>query len=382
MYSLNDKQIDFILNDISARGVKTEDLQYNLLDHICCIIENELEENGDFEQFYRRTISAFYKKELKELEDETQLLLTFKNYYTMKKTMFISGAIATIGFILGSFFKIMHWPGASPMFLLGMVSASFVFLPLMFTLKLRETKSTQDKFIIASGTVVAILFCLASLFRVMHWPGGGTMWLSTLGLFFFVFLPLYFFNGIRNPETKVNTITSSVMMILIAGSLFLLTSLRGRYITEYDVYSYLNSQDLVKFSQKDFYKNSKFLSNQTLISINTKCEQLKAILIDEEIGTAALNENMDEGNLRFRERSVKNTFFNNNVALGLLNGLRKEVTEYNSMRGTSIKIPTEHSVLDMQEVEYNNVTNLWMLNNLTLIQLECVNAGRQLVAEK
>ena len=44
MYALSDQQIDFILNDIKIRGVETEDLQLNLLDHICCIIECELEQ--------------------------------------------------------------------------------------------------------------------------------------------------------------------------------------------------------------------------------------------------------------------------------------------------------------------------------------------------
>ena len=78
MYKLKDQHIDFILNDISARGVTIEDLQYNLLDHICCIIENNLEENGDFENFYQRTVQSFFKKDLKEIEDETISLIIFK----------------------------------------------------------------------------------------------------------------------------------------------------------------------------------------------------------------------------------------------------------------------------------------------------------------
>lgn len=64
MYQLSDKQIDHILNDIGARGVEMESLQQNLLDHICCIIENNLEENGDFESFYKKTIQTFYKDAL------------------------------------------------------------------------------------------------------------------------------------------------------------------------------------------------------------------------------------------------------------------------------------------------------------------------------
>ncbi len=46
MYSLNEQQLDFILADVKARGVRLEGLQYELLDHICVIIEQRLEKRG------------------------------------------------------------------------------------------------------------------------------------------------------------------------------------------------------------------------------------------------------------------------------------------------------------------------------------------------
>ncbi len=67
MYLITDKQIDFILDDIRARGIGMEELQNDLLDHICCIIEQKLEANGDFEQCYSETICLFFKKELREI---------------------------------------------------------------------------------------------------------------------------------------------------------------------------------------------------------------------------------------------------------------------------------------------------------------------------
>ena len=41
-------------------------------------------------------------------------------------------------FIIGSFFKFMHWPGASATILLGMAIGAFVFLPLLFLFKKKE----------------------------------------------------------------------------------------------------------------------------------------------------------------------------------------------------------------------------------------------------
>lgn len=69
MYSLNEQQIDFILGDINARGIRLESLQYDLLDHICVIIEQQLEKEEDFEQCYEATISTFYRQELREIEE-------------------------------------------------------------------------------------------------------------------------------------------------------------------------------------------------------------------------------------------------------------------------------------------------------------------------
>src|ERR1700740_3220546 len=100
MSRLSDEQIDFILNDIGARGVEMESLQQNLLDHICCIIEQDLEPDGDFEAFYASTIKTFYKYELWEIEEETIHVLTFKNYYTMKKAMIVSGTFSVVTFII------------------------------------------------------------------------------------------------------------------------------------------------------------------------------------------------------------------------------------------------------------------------------------------
>jgi hypothetical protein len=220
MYTLKDSQIDFILNDLSARGIKTEDLQYNLLDHICCIIENELGENEDFGQFYQKVISRFFKKELSELEEETQLLLTFKHYYTMKKIMFVSGFSSAIIMLTGSFFKVMHWPGASFLLLLGVLFFSLLFLPLLFTLILKEKKEGRQKGIVLFGLIVSIGLITGALFKMFHWPGATLIGMTSLAVLILLYVPFYLITGIRNPETKVNTAITSIL--IIAGCAFLL----------------------------------------------------------------------------------------------------------------------------------------------------------------
>src|SRR3954470_12284725 len=109
MYCITDQQVEYILNDIRRNGVEMEDLQLNLLDHVCCIIEQNLEKDGDFEGFYHKAIQQFYKRDLREIEEETINLLTFKNFYKMKKIMIVSGVFSVGAFVIGSVFKMMFW---------------------------------------------------------------------------------------------------------------------------------------------------------------------------------------------------------------------------------------------------------------------------------
>jgi hypothetical protein len=227
VYELSKDQVDFILEDVRRNGIKTEELQLSLLDHICCVIENEMSPDKNFDDYYRSVLPRFFKKELKEIQEETDLLLTFKHYYAMKKVMLRSGMFSAITFAIGAIFKIMHWPGASVLLQLAIISISFIFLPIFFLIKSKEVKAVQEKFIIGFGVVFGILFCISTLFKIMHWPGASFMWLLALGVLFFLFLPVFFFSGIRNPETKMNTILSSIMVLIAGGLLFTLTAIYG-----------------------------------------------------------------------------------------------------------------------------------------------------------
>jgi len=225
MYCLNDQQVEYILDDIRRNGIELEDLQLNLLDHICCIVEQGLKEEDDFERFYHETIKQFYTRDLREIEDETIYLLTFKNYYTMKKIMMASGALSVFAFITGSFFKIMHWPGTAAMLVLGITILSLIFLPLMAIIKIRERTTLRDKLVVMIGALVGVLYTMSTLFAIEHWAGRTVLWLSTVCVSMFVLIPVYFFTGIRKPETKANTIVTSILLVGATCLLFTMINL-------------------------------------------------------------------------------------------------------------------------------------------------------------
>ena len=371
MYQLTDKQIDFILDDIRARGVKLDSLQQSLLDHVCCIIEQNLEANGDFESYYRNTIQLFYKKELAEIEEETLLLLQFKHYYTMKRIMLISGSLGVAGFIIGSFLKIMHWPGAAVIFFAAVLLISLVFLPLVFVLKVKEEKSPQIQFTLAAGTLVAILYCLSALFKIMYWPYANMMWYTSLAIALLVFIPGFLFSGLRNPETKVNSLVVSILLVVVFGIQLLLTNLHPNSPTK--SFAFIQGEvllDKMVHQASDSALKQDSPAVHMLNQIFQLCQETKGLLLQTAIGTTTVPE-LDQTSEEtiIPDLKLGPDFRDGGKGLELMLRLRQKVKEYNNLQDVAHQIPIKNSILDMDIHELNHANNLMLLTNLTETQL-------------
>ena len=290
MYKLSEEQTEFISADIKKRGIEMNDLHDNILDHACCMIENNLEENGDFGKFYSNTIVKFYKNELWEIEEETISLLMFKNYYIMKKAMLISGFISSVLVMTGILFKFMHWPGASALLVFGIGSSSLIFLPLLLILKVKENKQVKNRLIILIGMISAITLSLGILFKIMHWPGANMLGISSIVCLVGLFLPIYFTTGIRNPETKTNTIIISLIICL--GSGLFLALVNSRPSATIAEKSYYSNQQMQKLSElntvltvKDTNERNSTDKIKIVTSLYIKIEKLKLDLFNRSENT-------------------------------------------------------------------------------------------------
>lgn len=260
MYRIQDNEVDFILDDLKRQGIQTEDLLFNLLDHICCIIEFEKPENEDFFSFYKRVLPRFFKKEIKEIQQETDDLLTFKHFYAMKKTLNITGISSAVLTITGAIFKIMHWPGASIAIQLGGILFALVFLPLMIVLKFRDEAKTIDKIVLSFGFLIAMFAFTGVLFKLMHWPFANILMIGGSAAFIFVYVPLYFITRVRRPELRFNTIINSVLMMACGGLMFALMNLGFSK----------NYENLLDDSRATFSSNMTSLTNDGELDANSK----------------------------------------------------------------------------------------------------------------
>ena len=380
MYCLNEKQIDFILDDIRRNGVELEDLQSNLLDHICCIIEQELEENGDFEQFYFSTIKKFYKNELREIEEETISLLTFKNYYVMKKTMLVSGVISASLLTLGIILKFLHMPGAAVGIVLGIGGMSFVFLPLLFLLKIKEQKETKNKVLIGLGTFAGILMTLGILFKIMFWPGANMMALTSLLILLFVFLPVYFFTGFRNPETKVNTVVSSILILTGCGLFLTLvrspagSKLMGIQMTK----DYLLNEKILENEKRLLMQsaaaNSLVLQNKPEVkNLNQLCEDIKQKIVFFEVGTNTIGEDFESKDIWLGDGRVDKYMNEDQGMQQKITALRDYVKNYNAnyvAKAGGKLMPLHSNVIDMYQLRSTEALNGIIQLQMCILQNE------------
>lgn len=375
MVRVSDEQVDFILQEIEARGVTIEDLQWNLLDHMCCIIENEMSETDNFDQFFQELLPRFFNDNLREIQEETELLLTFKHFYAMKKTVNISGLLAAIFTLLGSVFKVMHWPGAGVSFVLGIAIFSLIFLPLMIALKFRDEGSKTDKLVLSFGFLVGIVTSLGFLFKMMHWPGANIMMLSGLVSFTFVYVPIYFFSRVRRPDLRFNTTVNSVLMMACGGLLFAMYNLG--YSTKVEE----STQQAYRLLNEEADK----MNHSRIVSVNARDVndlQKQIILLDEQISGFKADIMMSSGQLtrqEFQQMSEDEAYGKlpkEEAMARILNAsLRSKwdtickLTEQINGRLKSAYPAQKDLVFEISSIDLKSNTTKIALQNLTLIQM-------------
>lgn len=209
MRELSEQQIALISAYIRQHGVAQEDLHDDLLDHVCTSIEYKMNEGDHFETAFAETIKLFGPGGLKQVQQQTFELLTEINE-TMKKVAFVFGLTSAFLLLAGTIFKLLHWPGAGIMIVLGGGVLSLFYLPTLLFYKLKETKS-KDALQHVSGFVGLGLTAIGVTFKIMHWPGASILMLSGIAILGFLYLPIYFYKQYRHSSNKPVTLSASLV---------------------------------------------------------------------------------------------------------------------------------------------------------------------------
>ena len=80
-------QIDLIQAHVEQSGLTIATLRDDVLDHLCCVVEEKLKKGKDFDRAFREALIELAPDGLAEIEHETVFLLNANKIILMKKLM-------------------------------------------------------------------------------------------------------------------------------------------------------------------------------------------------------------------------------------------------------------------------------------------------------
>lgn len=103
---LTNEHIDYILWDLKARGLTQASLQEEVLDHICCAIEEKMAVGSLFITAYKDAVEAFGPNGFETLQIQSEKSINQKSMHMLKATLLTS--LMIIGFMAS--YALFHKP--------------------------------------------------------------------------------------------------------------------------------------------------------------------------------------------------------------------------------------------------------------------------------
>jgi len=220
--SLHD--IDRISNDIRKQEITVSHLLDELIDHVCCDVENEMQYGLNFHEAYLLVKERMGNRRLKEIQEETLYAVDTK-YRQMKKTMKFSGIAGTVLLAFAAMFKIMHLAGAGLLLSLGGITLAFVFVPSALVILWKETHSGKRLFLFISAFFAGMFFIMGAMFKIQHWEGAAIVLILAAICGSLLFIPALLASKLREQD---NTSKRLVYFIGAAGLLCYITGMLFR----------------------------------------------------------------------------------------------------------------------------------------------------------
>jgi serine phosphatase RsbU (regulator of sigma subunit) len=120
-----------------------------------------------------------------------------------KKAIKIISIVTGTIFVLGWFFKIMHWPGASALVIISSFMFSFGGLPLIIKGRYENRRtllSNAVNLLSFADLLSVILILMGGLFRIMHWVGANYVFITGVVILAITFI---FWNLSFRKEVKL-----------------------------------------------------------------------------------------------------------------------------------------------------------------------------------
>lgn len=222
MQELSVENINTIEAEVSHSGITFSHLREEMIDHICCDVEREMQQGLSFEVAFEKMRGIIGNKGLKKVQENT-LLLIDKKYRIMKKTMKVFGLVSMLLMTIGAILKIMHLPLAGILLMLGFTLMALVFLPAALYVMKKEITMKGARFIFAIALIGGIPLLFGILFKIQHWPGAGILLLMGYLIVSLLLIPALLISKLKDENSK--NLKGAYILGAISISLYLLGDL-------------------------------------------------------------------------------------------------------------------------------------------------------------
>ncbi len=158
-----------------------------------------------------------------ENKKKSELSATFVFHSKPSRALTVITWISAILVLLGEFFKVNHYPGASPMLILGSFCFLLFYLPLYSIESWRFKTSLLTKIALIIQVLILFLIGTAFLFKLMHWPGSGPLYILSNLILIVVILPFGLYHLVKAGRSSLISFHSVFLVIyfflLYVGSL-------------------------------------------------------------------------------------------------------------------------------------------------------------------
>ncbi len=174
----------------------------------------------------------------------------------MKKFLIAFGFLIVFIISSATLFKLMHWPGAGPLFVLGITFFSIFFIPMFFIMRMIENSKGLSITVNIMGMVSSSMIFMGVLFKLMHWPGAAPMIVFGSLIFSLPTMILYIVFQYKENERKFGEYWRLVVTVVLV-SVFLI--FWGGNVSKNILYSFLKAEDATLNTNRELKEINSFL---------------------------------------------------------------------------------------------------------------------------
>jgi hypothetical protein len=168
MYILDQHDIQKIENRLVMAQVNNCSLSIDLVDHICCMIEERIDRGMNVKKAEEEVFKEMGEVQLKAIDIETTLLTQSK--FIMKKRTKIIGILGLVLVIAGFTMKMNHLAGAGVTWGVGILILAFGFFLFVLVDRLSYEKSNVMRISIVVGYIGSALLIVGLGLVLLKWP--------------------------------------------------------------------------------------------------------------------------------------------------------------------------------------------------------------------